>query len=276
MGVDIDVPTLSLLPREILRQILTSYCDCSDLENIWRAASANKRQAKLFWDLLNQVLDLRIANSARSSDHLNIADSLLLGLEPRKRNFAFRQRLNILRYSEQLCGVLWCGYMEFKDPLMPDSNARTVKVVLRCDEDNWSWNHAVGWNQSFSHAIKLVSQLYNFIPIRPRGQIFGVTPEDQAVIRDVSRQLESRDQVMTLRFSNARGFILRIISPSQAHRRLERFVWSPVASFDTSVEALVCSWECPPIWEDNSGDVPLSKKLEAINGMVQELEGMTT
>jgi hypothetical protein len=274
MGLASDIPTFSSLPREICRQILTSYCDYSDLENIWRAVSANRQQAELFWDLLNQVLDLRIAKSARSTELINIADSLLVDLEPRKRNFAFRQRLNILSYTERLGGVLWCGHMEFKDPLMPDWRARTVKVVLRCDEENWSWNHAVGWDRCFSRTIKLVSQLYNFIPVRPRGEIFGVTPQDQEIIQEVSRQLQSRDQVMTLRFGNANGFILRIISPSQAQQRLARFAGNPLASFDTSADALVCSWECPPMWEDNSGLVPLSKKIEAINGMVQEMEGM--
>lgn len=284
VDVDMDCHRLSALPEEILRYLLTGYCDYRDLENLWHAvSSSNQQQAGFFWDILNRVIEMRLENSTtRRSDLPEIAESLLLGLKSKERSVALRQRLNILMYSEQLSGVLWCGCMEFKDPLMPDWSARTVKVVLRCDEDNWSWYHAVGWNHSFSqHTIKLASQLYNFVPVRPRGQIFGVNPEDQAVIQDVSRQLLSRDQVMTLRFGCANGFILRIISPAQAHQRLARFgraARSPgISTFETSAEALVCSWECPPISEDNCGVVhDISKQLEAINAMVQEMEGTTS
>ena len=273
--VDSNQLTTSSLPEEVWRYLLTNYCDCSDLENFWYAASSNKQQTEFFWGLLNKVIGLRIKYSAGNSDLRKIADSSLQDPNPTNWDSLFRQRLNVLTYAEQLQGVLWCGYIEFKDALLPDWNARTVKVVLRSDEQNWSWNHAVGWNQTFSHTIKLVSQMYNFVPVRPRGQIFGVTREDQAVIQGVSHQLQSRNQVMTLRFCNSSGFILRIVSPTQAHQRLARFGGSTISSLETSAEALLCSWECPSNWEDDRDAVHVAQKLEAINVMVQANNEMT-
>ncbi len=267
-------PTHWLLPQEILQHILSDFCDQRTLENLWFAISCNHRISSRFWHLLNQVIDKRIARQTQSEDFCKIADSLLRGSVRRNRDQVLHQRLNVLTYCEQSLGILWCGYLEFKDPLLPDWSAQTAKVVLQCDEDRWNWAHAVGWNHSFTHTIKLVSQMYNFVPVTPRGQIFGVTVEDRAIIHEVSRQLQARDQVMTLRFGNMDGFILRVISPLQAHQRLAKFKGSSIAHFQTSSNALVCSWECPQLFEQSGDMVSLADRQEAISRIVRALNGI--
>jgi len=280
---------LCCLPPELLQFIFTQYCDASMFENLWYAASSSdKGCVNQFWQLLNQVVDLRIKRRSSTSccgdqDLPRLASTALVRSDFNDPHRTFRQRLIVLKYSEQLPGVIWCGYVEFKDPMMPEWSAQTARVVLRCDEakNSWNWTHAVAWNQCFSQAtVKLVSQMYNFVPVRPRGQLFGVTTEDQAILAGVSRKLHSRDQVMTLRFGNTDGFILRVVSPAQAHQRLGRLfggsggeISRPMTqALKTSPEALVCSWECQ---YDGPDTVTDSDKLHVINSMVQSVEGMT-
>jgi hypothetical protein len=180
------------------------------------------------------------------------------------------QRLTALDFCECIPDVIWCGHMEFKDPMLPDWSAQHAGVVLRSiddDENNNSWRlHSLhGWRSAFPiFAIKLVSQSYNFIPIRPRGRLCGLTEQDRATIRDIRRRLESRDQVMTLRYRNDDGFILRIISPEQAKRRLSSFFSSTgrsnqdaAASFESFSEGLLCCWEYP-----SDDDSPVTKEAQ--------------
>jgi hypothetical protein len=144
--------------------------------------------------------------------------------------------------------------MEFKDPMLPDWSAQHVQVVLRSDE-SWSLRNIHGWSSSFPIQIKLVSQTYNFIPIRPRGRIYGISDEDKETIRDIRRRLGSRDQVMSLRYRNDDGFIVRIISPEQAKQRLASFFQhgNQKDNFESAPEGLLCSWEYP-------SDLPLKKE----------------
>ena len=242
---------INILPDEILCRILSSYCDCEALRSFWQALSVDKGNAHRFWNVFSGVLRERLRNVSQlttgnqtASSHL---ETCLLEsqheMDSLSRNRLVAQCLTVLDYEERLGGVIWCGYMEFKDPLLPDWSAETIKVILRYEENQSNRSDLVGWNTCFSHTIKLCSQLYNFVPVRPRGQIFAVNDTDRQTLKDISSQLESRDQVMTLRFPNRHGFILRIVSPRQAQHRLARFRGSPQANFQLSPDSLVCSWE---------------------------------
>lgn len=269
-----NTSTLCVLPRDILLNILGTYCDCQTLNNAWEAFSSNKRLADNFWILLNDAIDDRTARQPFPDEAFDaIAGSPPWDLVTTHRNRIFRQRTTVLKYCEDHVGVLWCGQMEFMDPLIAEGRTQTAKVILRCDQGYWNWEYVVAWNNCFPSTIKLVSQIYNFVPIRPRGQILGVTPQDQAVIHSVSQTLQARDQVMTIRFPNSQGFILRILSPSQARHRLARFGWNSSTDLDTVASALICSWECPVLSPDELGDpISTKDKYAAIHRIVRALD----
>ena len=265
--------TLCVLPREILRNVLSSYCDDQTLNNVWEAFSTSRQLADNFWILLNQVVDDRIASQALQDQGF---DAITVGpqwdLVTSHRNRVFRQRTAILKYCEKYIGVLWCGYMEFTNPLLPEGRTQTAKVMLRCDQGCWNWGHTVAWNHCFRSTVRLVSQIYNFVPIRPRGHIIGVTLHDQAILDNVSRMLQARDQVMTMRFANSQGFILRIISPLQAQHRLARFGWNASTCLGPVTSALICSWENPALSDELGDSLSTRDKYTAIHRIVRALD----
>lgn len=269
--------SLECLPPEILHTVLGRYCDASSLEQLRYACSWNLRYREYIWNLLAVVVDHRIASAqAQTSwDHEHkddlrqLATNILRNLNSVSiwdRHQLFRNQLSVMKYSEGLQGIVWCGYVEFGEPVMTDSNVLTANVIVKSDADGWSWNNAYGWKRSFSRTIKVISQHYNFIPVKPRGRIYGVSKEDQEIIQIVSSRLQARDQVMTLRYKNSNGFILRIISPEQAHQRLSGMGTSLVAAFQTSPNSLVCSWECP---ESPLATLANSAKIEIIESVVE-------
>jgi hypothetical protein len=244
---------LPSLPREILQDILSLYCDKRALATFWQAVSGSRFHGDAFWFLLGKAVVDRFGNINEVKDDL-LSCIPRVPEEQACRSIQTRhlsQSLTVLEYSERISDVIWCGHMEFKDPMLPDWSAQHVRVVLRSDE-SWSLRNLHGWNLAFPATIKLVSTSYNFIPVRPRGRIYGLTREDSATIRDIRRRLEARDQVMTLRFGNDDGFILRIISPEQAQQRLSSFFrGGSKGSFEIFPDGLLCCWEFP-------SDVPLT------------------
>jgi hypothetical protein len=194
------------------------------------------------------------------------------------RTRTLSQRLTALDFCECIPDVIWCGHMEFQDPMLPDWSAQHARVLLRSigdDENNSSWSlrSLHGWRSAFPiSAIKLVSQTYNFIPIRPRGRLCGLTEQDRATIRAIRRRLESRDQVMTLRYPHYDGFILRIISPEQAKLRLASFSNSTsnrrnqdaaaASGFESFSEGLLCCWEYPS--DDDDSPVTKEDQFESV------------
>lgn len=268
------------LPIDIFHRILSCYCECDELGSFWLAVSADKMHAFLFWQLFCRVLKERLIKASRHTVVGHTVDTLETSLSNREftadialRHQIITRSLRMLEYRERLDGVIWCGYMEFNDPLLPDWSAETVKVVVRSEANTQSWQDMFSWNACFSHTIKLCSQLYNFVPVRPRGQVFAVNEADKQTLRDISNRLEGRDQVMTLRFPNKQGFILRLVSPQQARQRLSRFQGSPLADFNISPDALVCSWE-----SELEHPVTAEHQLESISQIVanhrQELQSL--
>lgn len=270
-------PTLlSLLPREIIQNILSLYCDCKSIALFWQAFSVSQIHSSGICDLLDNAVGDRFRNLDESIE--DSKERILSCISPpgqvepselqtnpkvkvrRMQTRYLSQRLTALDYCEQIPNIIWCGLMEFKDPMLPDWSAQHAQVVLLPDDGGrytnaWTIRNIHGWSSSFPIQIKLVSQNYNFIPIPPRGRIFGISNEDKETIRDIRRRLESRDQVMTLRYRNDDGFILRIVSPEQARQRLSSFFLH--SDFETFPEGLLCSWEYPSGEDDYS---PLAKE----------------
>lgn len=277
---DNELLSFSLLPQEILHYALGGYCDASSLGHLLHAYSLNSRSRDYFWSLLTCVVGHRIANctvnispSDIQKDYLpQLAHNILDNLDSKRtsdRLRAFGMQLSVMRYLEEIQSTIWCGYIEFREPSSPRQEVTTAKVVVKSETDGWSWTQVYGWNRSFSSTIRVTSQQYNFFPVKPRGHIFGATEHDQDIIKSISSRLEASDQVMTLRAVHPNGFVLRIVSPEQAHQRLARLGASLVATFTNLENSLVCSWECPDM---NVLTLSDSDKIETIDRMVRELD----
>ena len=275
---------LSLLPREILHSVLSRYCDCQSLALFWLSISCHQPCMNSIYNLLNDVVDERrrlyqTTTERRHNDDRNNDKerervfsclpplSSTTTVVPSSNNHHHHQQqpyhyhrsiqtrllshhLMALDYCERMRDVIWCGYMEFNDPMLPDWSAEHASVLLVANSNDsndggaWSLENMHSWSSCFPIQAKLVSRTYNFIPIGPRAQIQGVSEQDKETIRIVRRRLEARDQVMTLRFPNEDGFVLRIISPEQAKRRLASF-FQQRQHFESFPEGLLCSWEYP-------------------------------
>jgi chorismate mutase len=227
------------------------------------------------------IVGRRIENSTvnispsdvQKDDLPQLAQNILDNLDSKRtsdRLRAFGTQLSVMRYLEKIQSTIWCGYIEFREPSLSHQKVRTAKVVVKSETDGWSWNHVSAWDRSFSRTIKVTSQQYNFFPVKPRARICGVTENDQDIVQSISSRLEASDQVMTLRSEQSNGFILRIVSPEQAHQRLARLGASLVATFTILPNSLVCSWECPDM---NVSTLSDSDKIETIDRMVRELDG---
>lgn len=274
--------SFSRLPREIVVYTLCAYCDASCLGHLLRAYWCDSRRKRYFWSVLTSVVDHRITEvpthdeaSRNLKEELRIiAKNILEHLDSEcaiERFRAFDVQLCLMTYVERLQNILWCGRIEFRDSSMPYQSARTANIVVMSDTDGWSWTHAYNWNRAFPGAIKVSSQLYNFVPVKPRGHMIGVTTQDREILQSVSSQLQAFDHVMALRFENSPGFILRIVSPEQARQRLARFGTRMVAAFSTFPNSLVCSWECH---SQNLLSMSDLDKIQTIERLVEMYDGL--
>ena len=319
----VQLPGLS---PDILESILLTYCDSNSLAKFWQALAASNAYRQTAFDLFLRILELRFRRLPTSKSKEVLLQSYI-------NNAAYEQslqqqqtsactltrhinlRISTYEFCKSIPNVVWCGHMEFKDPLLPDWSTQHAKVVLYAEEDtataattttttptaaattssttttgennshgdidndnstssnasntNWKLCHVKKWRHAFPVGTKLISQMYNFVPVQPRGRLCGITESDKVTLQDISKRLESRDQVMTLRYRNDDGLILRMISPEQARRRLAIFSNANLPGNNSiafrnnsSEDGLVCCWESLDE-EDTTNDITSSAIVAA-------------
>jgi hypothetical protein len=263
------------LPKDVLESILLLYCDSKSLAKLWQALASNKQCSNRGWSLLAKVIEVRLRRlpPSESKEALlpyvsqnEMHHEWTLAMQTRHMSL----RISALEYCTTIPNVLWCGHMEFKDPMLPDWSTQHVRVVL-CTDENWNLNDLYGWRSAFPVGTKLVSQMYNFVPVKPRGRLCGVSKEDAETLQDIRLRLENRDQVMTLRYRNDDGFIIRIISPEQANRRLAPFP-NQAGLFNSFPDGLLCCWENP--WDSPEANVNRLESVDHIARTYSEIVNM--
>ena len=244
-------------PPEIMELLLHYFFDCTMIGKFWQAICSCHKHRIALWPLVNSVVGKRSGSYCRDGvqvRYTELGDHASVLVQSR----LLSERLIILDYCEQIPDVLWCGHVEFKDPLLPYWSIQKATVVLESQEC-WKIEHLNSWDSNFhDETIQLVSQAYNFVPIRPRGRMYGLTKSDRQVIQNIRQRIEQRDQVFTLRFRNKnssssirsqKNLILRVISPEQADRRLSAPLMSTRTglawkyTFESFEEGLLCCWE---------------------------------
>ena len=272
MAASTGIPSLFVLPPEILQLILHEYCRGKDLFSLSLALESSRSYRERSRSLIGAVLQKRLTHGVLlvHEDKEKWASCLEDEEQPSITNHIISRYCALVDYFEQLRHVLWCGTLEFHGNGLSET-LRRANTVLRsppcCTPVALSQ-----WHTSFRHTsscrpmIKLQARQYNFIPVPPYGQIMGATPNDQDIVNDIGRHLEAQNQVLTLSSpSQEEGFILRVISPAQARQRLGKFGtgYRPKDSWvvENPIEGLVCSWEYPPESDDDSNPLPTTKNV---------------
>jgi hypothetical protein len=251
----VSTSTLFVLPPDLLHIVLHEYCRGKDLFALSLALESNRSHRESSRSLIGAVLHKRLENGVKDKDKW-----LQCFEEERSITKHIARFCALLDYFEQLEHVLWCGELEIRGNGIVET-FRCASVVLRsppcCNPVALAQWHI------FRHGpIKLQARRYNFIPVPPYGQIIGATKKDQNILEEIGWHLRALDQVLTLS-SPREGFILRVISPWQARKRLESFGsgYRPNDSWvvESPTEGLVCSWEYPP--ESESNPLPNTKDI---------------
>lgn len=261
---------LTEYPSELLEIIVASYCNRQDTLSLWFAVSGCSHHAAFLWPILDRICNYRLRAVAQQKHWsklktcLSDFDKPCKALDERKQQTrSVSERLLLSDYSRELYGVVWCGRMEFSIPRHLRFHDKVEANVKLCCSDDLSWTFEAmrTWGENFPPSLSPVqirSQMYNFVPIRPFGQLQGVSQKDKDVVARVRSELEETDQVMTLHFTQMK-IILRIISPAQAHRRLAAFP-GLLKQFSGFSEGLLCCWEVVARWEDEE---PLNRLQKA-------------
>lgn len=250
-GVSIDgkgVVNLAKCPIELLERSL-EYLDCESIVKFWLAVCSCDQHKSHVWPMLDALINQRTKElkvlCLEDSGHSPTTDEKMM-MTAGQQTRSLSRRLVVLEYSQTLQHTIWCGRVVFKDPLLPDWSSQSASVALKTST-NWNIHTMQQFQAEFCKEIQLSSQLYNFVPVQPFGELIGITPKDQATLRDIRHRLEQRDQVMTLRYPNP-NVILRIISPEQASQRLSAFPRLR-DRFDTFPQGLLCCWEVRSDWD---------------------------
>jgi hypothetical protein len=263
---------LFVLPPDIIQLVLHEYCRGKDIFALSLALETSRSHRESSRSLIGAVLQKRLNNRVKDEDKWTLCFEDEASIATYISRFCA-----LLDYFEQLQHVLWCGKLDFNvDGLY--GKLRCASTLLRsppcCSPVALSQWHV------FRHTcrpIKLQARHYNFIPVPPFGQIIGATRKDQDILREIGSQMEAQNHVLTLS-SQEGGFILRVISPSQARQRLGRFGtgYRPKDSWvvENPTEGLVCSWEYPP--ESDSNPLPNAKDtIQSILHVVKNWEQLS-
>lgn len=251
--------TLFVLPPDLLQSVLYEYCRGKDLFALSLALESSRSHRESSRSLIGAVLHKRLNNGVKDKDKWIPCFEEESSISNHISRFC-----GLLDYFEQLQHVLWCGKLEFNVNGLSEKlrSASTVLLSPPC----CSPVALSQWHRFHHSPIKLQAHHYNFIPVPPYGQIIGVTRKDQDILKAIGWQMEAQNQVLTL--SSQGGFILRVISPSQARQRLGRFGsgYRPKDSWvvENPTEGLVCSWEYPP----ESGSNPLPNTSDIIQSIL--------
>jgi hypothetical protein len=260
--------TLFVLPPDLLQLVLHDYCRGKDLFALSLALKSSRSHRESSRSLIGAVLHKRLNNGVKDKDKWIPC----FEEEPSIANHISRF-CALLDYFEQLQHVLWCGKFEFNVNGLSEK-LRCANTVLRsppcCSPVALSQ-----WHIFRRGPIKLQAQHYNFIPVPPYGQIIAATKKDKDILKEIGLQMEAQNQVLTL--SSKEGFILRVISPSQARQRLGIFGsgYRPKDSWvvEDPTEGLVCSWEYPPESESNplpnTNDIIIQSILHVVKNWEQ-------
>lgn len=242
------------LPPDILQTCLFNFCDAQSLSNFWCATSASVGQAEAYRKVLEGVLTERLNRRQRNISSEGIVqilmrlcresvDETFAEREPSSsatsipRSVIFRKLLALDFCDHSPNNMIWSGTFNFRSDVPLHFRKNTVDVVLNMTSQIWKMDDAHSWWSSYSSQIRssltVTTQPYNFIPIRPRGRLKGITRKDEESIRQIARHLEQYNLVGTLRAADLGSFrsfngrpvgrrlIFRIISFKQARKRLE-------------------------------------------------------